>query len=169
MNKQTIFAFLKSARRPVLLKYLESAYRSMNDRQRRKVFAGTVLQPKKAPRIDAARLLRDVRHFHSDSIAGVYYATFMINSKNLMDRPAESMDWCDRFGRFARKAIALTAMGKHKEAAECHRLLHDLMKRVDDGEEMIIFASEAGSWMIPIAKKEWQAAYRTSREAVSKP
>ena len=92
----------------------------------------------------------------------------MINSKNFMDRPAETTDWCDRFDRFARKAIALTAAGQHKEAAECHRLLHDLMKRADDGEE-IIFAIEAGSWMIPIAKKEWQAAYRTSREAVSKP
>ena len=43
------------------------------------------------------------------------------------------------------------------------------MKRVDDDGEEIIFASEAGSWMIPIAKKEWHAAYRTSREAVSKP
>jgi hypothetical protein len=168
MDKQTIFAFLKSARRPVLLKYLESAYRSMNDRQRRTVFAGAVLKPKKAPRIDAARLLRDVRHFHSDSIAGVYYAPFMINSKNFRDRPAETEDWCDRFGRFARKAIALTAAGQHKEAAECHRLLHDLWKRLDDGEE-IIFADEAGSWMIPVAEKEWRAAHRTSREAVSKP
>jgi hypothetical protein len=167
MNQRTVFAFLKSAPRPVRLKCLESAYRSMNDRQRRTVFAGAVLQPKKGPRIDAARLLRQVRHFHSDSIAGVYYAPFMINSKNFMDHPAETRDWCDRFDRFARKAIGLTAMGQHKEAAECHRLLHDLMKRVDDGEE-IIFASEVGSWMIPIAKREWLAAYRTSREAVSK-
>jgi hypothetical protein len=68
MDEQTVFAFLKSARRPVL-KYLESAYRSMNDRQRRKVFAGAVPKPRKEPRIDAVRLLRDVRHSHSDSIA----------------------------------------------------------------------------------------------------
>jgi hypothetical protein len=152
----------------VLLNYLESAYRGMNDRQRRTVFAGAVLKPKKEPRVDAARVLRDVRHFHSDSVAGVYYAPFMIDSKNFRDRPVETEDWCDRFTRFARKAIALTAAGRHTEAVECHRLLDDLRKRLDNGEE-VIFADEVGSWMISTGEKEWRAAYRTSREAVSKP
>jgi hypothetical protein len=50
----------------------------------------------------------------------------------------------------------------------CFAALYELFEAVDAGEE-IIFAEEAGTWMIPFDGKEWLEAYLRSLAATATP
>jgi hypothetical protein len=75
-------------------------------------------------------------------------APFNVNSKDYMEVPQETEEWCHRFARFVTNASNLTARGEHAQAVACFAMLYELLEAADSGEE-IIFAEEAGSWMIP--------------------
>lgn len=52
----------------------------------------------------------------------------------------------------------LSKQGKHTIACKCFELLYKLIFALDSGDE-IIFADEAGSWMIPVNEKNIIADY----------
>jgi hypothetical protein len=85
-----------------------------------------------------------------------------------MDIPEETEDWCDRFARFVAEASKLTAQGNHPQAVACFAALFELVEAADSGDE-IIFAEEAGSWMIPTDQKGWLKSYLTSLAATATP
>jgi hypothetical protein len=167
LDEQIVFAFLAKQKKSVLLDYLRAAFGDMNARQRRAVFAGAVRGPATSA-IDGGRLRKEIDEFHRDSVAGGYYAPFNINSKNFMDVPEETDEWCDRFARLVADASKLTASGQHAQAVACFAPLYKLLVALDRGEE-IIFAEEAGSWMIPAEEKQWLKAYLTSLAATTTP
>jgi hypothetical protein len=166
VNEQEVFACLQKQKKAVLLDYLRDTYRQMTAEQRREVFAHAVRKPKAV--VDADGLRHAIEQFRSDSLARKYYTPFNINSKNWMHRPEQTRAWCDLFGRFVADASLLTAWGEHAEAVACFAMLSDLVEALDSGRE-IIFAEEAGSWMIPRDKKAWLKAYLTSLAATAPP
>src|SRR5205814_2942862 len=103
-----------------------------------------------------------------ESLAGRYYAPFAINSKNFTHVPEETEEWCDRCARLLEEAMLLTAQGDHADAVRCFAGLAALIEAVDCGEE-IIFAEEAGSWMIGVDRAKWLKAYLTSLAATTSP
>jgi hypothetical protein len=50
-------------------------------------------------------------------------------------------------------------------AVACFAILQELLDALNRGKE-IIFAEEAGSWMIPTDEKAWKKAYATSLAAI---
>ncbi len=167
MDEQEVFAYLKRLKKAVLLDYLRAAFQEMNAKQRRAVFTDAIRQPATAT-VDSHQLQHEIDQFSRDSLAGNYYAPFNVNSKNFMDVPEATEEWCDRFARFVADASKLTARGEHTQAVACFVMLHELVEAVDSGKE-IIFAEEAGSWMIPTDKKAWLRAYLTSLAATATP
>jgi hypothetical protein len=167
VDEEQVFAHLQRKKKDVLLEYLRAAYEEMSIDQRRTVFGDLAHKPAKA-RIDGELLWRDVEQFCRDSRARFYYAPFPINSKNFMYVPEETEEWCERFADLARDACRLTDQGDHARAVKCFAALYGLEEAVDAGEE-IIFAEEAGSWMIPIEGKDWLKAYLTSLAATATP
>jgi hypothetical protein len=152
-------------KKSVLLDYLHRAFEEMDDRQRRNVFADAVPGPKNAA-VDGDRLAEELDQFRRNSLARKYYAPFMVDSKNYRHVPEETREWCDRFAGFVRDALWLSERGKYAQAVRCFAVLSELIRAVDEGQE-IIFAEEAGSWMIPADKRVWLKAHLTSLAATA--
>lgn len=139
----------------------------MNGKQQRAVFGDAVPPPVKT-KTDAGKLLADIDKFRKDSLAGEYYAPFNVNSKNYMDIPEETDAWCHLFAQYAEALSKLTARSEHAAAITGFDMLYEVLVALDEGQE-IIFAEEAGSWMIPTDEKVWFRNYLTSLAATATP
>jgi hypothetical protein len=167
VDEEHVFAHLTKMKKAALLEYLRAAFEEMSVDQRLAVFGDLAHKPPKG-RVDGGELWAEVERFRADSLAKYYYAPFEMNSKNFMYVPDETKEWCDHFADLARDACRLTAQGDHATAVKCFAALDELYQAVDAGAE-IIFAEEAGSWMIPFDDKEWLKAYLTSLAATGTP
>jgi hypothetical protein len=167
IDKATVFQLLGRRKKAELLEFLSAAFNEMEEKQRRAVFADLVRESRPA-KVDGGALLKEVQTFHRESLAGNYYAPFMMNSKNYRDIPEETDEWCDRIADLLRQTTQLTGQGDHSRAEKCFSLLFELIEKMESGEE-IVFAHEMGSWMIPVNDKEWIKAYLTSLAATCNP
>jgi len=167
MNKKQVFAFLGDQDPDTLLAFLEAAYKEMNTEQRRAVFGKALKKSKPSP-VDGESLLADVKEFHRESRAGVYYEPFDINSKNYMDVPEETNAWFERVGDLLTQSARLSEQGDHVHAVACFRIVYELIDAMEDGEE-IVFADEYGTWMITVDQKKMVAAYLKSLAATATP
>jgi hypothetical protein len=167
VDEQEVFAHLKKQKKTVLLDYLHAAFEEMTDAQRRAVFADLVRRPANAA-VDADQLRQEIDQFRRDSLARKYYAPFNVNSRNWMHIPQKTREWCDCFARFAEAASALTGRREHAQAVSCFAMLCEVLEAMESGDE-IIFAEEAGSWLIPTDQKVWLKAYLRSLAATATP
>src|SRR5207248_5852684 len=129
VDEQEIFAYLQKQKKAVLLDYLRAAFDVMTAKQCHDVFADAIRPPAKAT-VDGERLRQEIDQFRRDSLARKYYAPFNVNSKNFMDVPEETEEWCDRFARFVADVSRLTAQGKHEHAVACFAMLYELLEAV---------------------------------------
>lgn len=167
MNEQRLFAFLRQQPPSTLLDLLQQAYRQLTVAQRDTVFY-VLYKRLPAPPVNAQELRQRVTSFHADSVAGKYYAPFEVNSKNYTHVPEKTTQWFDLLNDLLADSTQLSAQGQHAMAAECFGLLYDLIKQIEQGEE-IVFADELGMWMLPGDEKPYLAAYVASLAAVSTP
>lgn len=167
MEKKELFTLLKKKNPATLLTLLESAYDIINTTQRRNVFGKFKAEMPKA-KVDPAKLLQQIKTFYDESLKGVYYAPFDINSKNYMNIPEETEEWFDKAGDFLKAATQVSNDGNHQLAVECFDILYQLIDKMIDGDE-IIFADEYGTWMIPGDEKVFIKAYIQSLSEVSSP
>ena len=151
-----------------LLKLLDAAYDRLDQRQRQSVF-GDHLEALRPPLAGGGQqLLREIKRFHRDSLAGKYYAPFMWDSKTYMNVPRETEAWFEELGRLLLASIHLTEQRQPAGAVLCFRLLYELIEALDDGVE-IVFAHELGSWMIPVEERKAIAAYLKSLAPIASP
>ena len=167
MNEKQLFEFLKRQPAQALLAILQQAYREMSVTQRRAVF-GSIVKRVPSSSVDGNELLKRIKIFHNDSLAGKYYAPFAINSKNFTHIPEETEEWFEVLGDLLSDSAKLTVQGDHALAVECFGLLYQLIGHMEKGEE-IVFADELGSWMIPGDEKKYIAAYLSSLAIVATP
>ena len=167
MDKKRLMEFLKKQDPSSLLQLLEVAFDTMTTNQRRDVFARLKLD-EKASKVDEKALLKEVKRFYDESLKGMYYAPFDINSKNFMDIPEETEEWFEKLGDLLGDVVKVSEKGNHKIAIECFKILYELIDKMEDGNE-IIFADEYGTWMIPGDEKIFIKAYLHSLSAVTTP
>jgi hypothetical protein len=167
MNEKQLFEFLKHQSAPALLTLLQHAYREMSVAQRRVVF-GSIVKGVPSSSVNGNELLKRIKIFHTDSLAGKYYAPFAINSKNFAHIPEETEEWFEVLDDLLADSAKLTVQGDHALAVECFGLLYQLIGRMEKGEELV-FADELGSWMIPGEEKKYIAAYLSSLATVTTP
>jgi hypothetical protein len=176
MDKAHILEVLAAQDGSALLGVLSRAYDAMTPEQRWAVFAtyaqdalpASAAGSPTADDVDGARLLAEIELFRQQSLARAYYAPFAMNSKNYRHIPAKTREWCTRMAGLLKDSCLLTDQGDHQHAVACFRALYQLVDAVDSGQE-IIFAEEAGSWMIPSDRRRQVAAYLTSLAAMGTP
>jgi len=162
-----VFEHLEEQDPAVLLEYLQAAYDEMDTDQRRTVF-GEAVKEARPSAVDGEELLAQVEVFRDQSLAGAYYASFEINSKNFMHVPEETNEWFERLGDLLQDSSRLTKQGDHAHAVACFRVLYEVIDAMERGEE-IVFGDEIGSWMIPGDEKQAIADYMSSLAATSTP
>jgi hypothetical protein len=167
VNKKYLFDFLEKQDASTLLQLLDVAFDTLTTNQRHEVF-GKLKIDVKASHVNEKTLLKEVKKFYDDSLRGVYYAPFDINSKNFMHIPEETEEWFEKLGDLLGDAAKVSEKGNHKVAVECFKILYELIDKMEDGDE-IIFADEYGTWMIPGDEKVFIRAYLRSLSAVSTP
>ena len=160
MNETAVLNFLKKQTKAVLLDLLSSAFHEMNSSQKRAVF-GNIIKQIRPSKLDGKKVLKDVKLFYKESLAGAYYAPFDINSKNFSYIPEETEEWFEDLNDHLLSSTQLTDQGDHSTAIDCFSILYDLIGKMEDGGE-IIFADEYGSWMIPGDEKVYIKAYIAS-------
>lgn len=96
-------------------------------------------------------LLRTVRQFHRDSLAGRYYQDFMVNSRNYMEKSRGTETFIAEHSRLVDACLRAEQNGELETAAEGLGLLVDLMREIDRCErDVVFFADEAGSWQVGV-------------------
>lgn len=96
-------------------------------------------------------LLRSVRQFHSDSLAGRYYEDFMVNSHNFMSHSRGTQTFIAEHSRLVDACLQAERNEELETAAEGLGLLIDLMREIDRCERNVVFfADEAGSWQVGV-------------------
>jgi len=164
MDEEALFKILKRQTKATLLELLHSAYYKTNTQQRRYIF-GELMKKSKPSKIIAKDVIKESEKFYEDSLAGLYYAPFNINSKNFSHIPEETEEWFEKLGDLLKSSTQLTKQSEHSSAIKSFQILYELIDKMEDGAE-IIFAEEYGSWMIPGDEKEFLDSYIASLSKV---
>jgi hypothetical protein len=98
-----------------------------------------------------AGLLEAVRGFHAASIRGEYREDFRVNSRNYRQRSKGTQRWIAECQRLLDLCVEASRADGHRETRTAFELLFDLLVRIDDGDDRIVFfADEAGSWQVGV-------------------
>jgi len=121
---------------------------------------GDMLSPSRfeqtGPSVPAKSLLDEVREFHATGVAGEYFDSFDVNSKNCMQKSEGTEEFIADFDRLMNLCIRAAAKPPRTETREAFGLLFDILRRIDDSPDRIIFfADEAGSWQVGV---DWRSA-----------
>lgn len=160
MDEDALFKLLKRQTKATLLELLQAAYHETSTQQKRHIFGELMKKPKPSKAIGQF-VVKESENFYKDSLAGVYYAPFDINSKNFSHVPDETEEWFDKLGDLLKSSTQLTKENEHSSAVESFKILYELIEKMESGEE-IIFADEYGSWMIPGKEADFLDAYISS-------
>jgi len=167
MNKNRLFKHLNTQSQSKLFEMLQLAFDTMNTNQRHDVF-GEIISEIPPSSIDGEEVLTTIEEFYEKSVGRYYYEPFNINSKNFSDIPEETDIWFDEISDYLEDSSKLTDQEDHGMAVQCFKLLHKLIGKMEDGEE-IVFADEYGTWMITGDEKRFVKSHLTSLSAISTP
>ena len=167
---------LRKLKKDDLLQVLHDAYQQLPVSRVVSVFGEYVdLLALESPSTNAkgaapGRLLKAVKRFHVDSLAGQYYESFDVNSKNFMDTSEGTDLWINECNQLFDKCVQLSAKGHHTEARSAMDLLFELLAEIDRGnDEIIFFADEGGSWQVGLDEEKVMSAYFSSLAATATP
>lgn len=159
-----------------LLQVLHDAYQELPASRVVSVFGAYVdLMALESPPTNAkgaapGRLLKAVERFHTDSLAGHYYESFNVNSKNFMDTSEDTDLWISECNQLFDKCVQLSAEGHHAETRSAMDLLFELLAEIDTGnDEIIFFADEGGSWQVGLDDEKVLSAYFSSLAGTATP
>jgi len=100
------------------------------------------------------RLLADVKAFEKASLAGEYYETFNVNSKNYREKSRGTRVWIAECERLLDRCVAQAAAGDPAEVCQAFDIIFALLDRIDeDPDAIIFFADEGGSWQVGV---DWE-------------
>jgi hypothetical protein len=167
VNKEKLFAYLEKQQSSELIKLLDDCYSCMKSRDIRNVFGDLEDRFLTEFKCDGEIILSNICKFMDDSLNGVYYAPFDINSKNFTDVPEETDMWFENLAGFLTESSHLSMQGNHAHAVQCFGILFTLINKL--GSEDIVFADETGMWMLPIREEPCINAYLESAAAILEP
>lgn len=86
-------------------------------------------------------LLNEVRIFVEESMSGIYYEDFRVNSRNFMDLSRGTINFIAEFRRLMQRCIAESEAGDQTEIREAFEMLIKLLDEIDECRDDIIFLS----------------------------
>jgi hypothetical protein len=115
-------------------------------------------------------LLAEVSKFSQESMAGNYYDSFDVNSRNHMDQSRGTINWIDEFLTLMERCINESTTADPSEVIQSFDLLINLLQEIDcDSDSIIFFADEGGSWQVWSSWEELIPAYCQALSAITKP
>jgi hypothetical protein len=97
------------------------------------------------------RLLDEVKRFQKASLAGEYYESFSVNSKNCTEESAGTSAWISEYQRLLERCLGATANAEPVEVRGAMDILFALLDHIDEGhDDVIFFADEGGSWQVGV-------------------
>jgi hypothetical protein len=104
-----------------------------------------------APTAAKATLIEEVGRFAKASLAGEYYESFGVNSKNYTEQSAGTSAWISTFHRLLDRCVTDAKQGDPAEVRQAMDTLFCLLDRIDEcRDDIIFFADEAGSWQVGV-------------------
>jgi hypothetical protein len=96
-------------------------------------------------------LLADARRFEKASLAGEYYESFGVNSKNYTQQSAGTSAWIAEYLRLFDRCVINAKKSNPVEVREAMDILFGLLNHIDKGnDDVIFFADEGGSWQVGV-------------------
>jgi hypothetical protein len=96
-------------------------------------------------------LLADVKAFEKASLAGEFYRSFSVNSRNSMEKSSGTLTRITKFLRMLADGAAKAKKGDSQEVRESMDILFGLLNYINRGyPEIVFFADEAGSWQVGV-------------------
>ena len=96
-------------------------------------------------------LLADVKRFEKASLAGEYYESFGVNSKNYREQSAGTSAWIAEYLRLLDRCVINAKKSNPADVRGAMDVLFSLLNHIDEGhDDVIFFADEGGSWQIGV-------------------
>jgi len=96
-------------------------------------------------------LLTDVKAFEHNSLAGKYYESFNVNSKNYREQSEGTKAWIAECRRLLNRCAAQAGRADPSETCQAFHTIFGLLDRIDDCQgDVIFFADEGGSWQVGV-------------------
>jgi hypothetical protein len=96
-------------------------------------------------------LLMDVKRFEKASLAGEYYESFNVNSKNYTQKSAGTCAWIAEYSRHLDRCVSNAKEPNPAEVREAMDILFGLLDHIDEcRDDVIFFADEGGSWQVGV-------------------
>ncbi|HEV2210564.1 MAG TPA: hypothetical protein VG167_17455 [Verrucomicrobiae bacterium] len=116
----------------------------------RKYFDANQLRPDVEPAM-GPRLLIRVKRFERASLAGEYYQSFMVNSKNYRQQSPGTRAWIAEYLRLLDCCMISARGSDPAEVRAAMDILFGLLDRIDEcRDDVIFFADEGGSWQVGV-------------------
>ena len=104
-----------------------------------------------AEQVKGQGLLADVKRFENGSLAGEYYESFFVDSKNYRQQSAGTTAWIAEFRRLLDRCVVGAKKGQQAEVLEAMHILFGLLRRIDEcREDIVFFADQGGSWQVGV-------------------
>jgi hypothetical protein len=105
-------------------------------------------------------LLEEVRKFHAASMAGAYYESFRVDSRNCMEKSAGTEAFIAEFDRLIGKCSDAAEAGPRFPVREAFELLFGLVRHIDEcHDDVLFFADDGGTWEFGVDWNTTLAAY----------
>ncbi len=117
-----------------------------------------------------ASLLATIRRFHDRSLAGRYFESFNVNSRNFMNKSRGTDTWIAEFLRLVKRCVSTPAAKEPLLVRTAFETLFNLLLEVDEcRDDIIFFADEGGSWQVPVVWDEVLPAWFQTLAATANP
>lgn len=104
-----------------------------------------------AERAPKTSLLTEVKLFEKSSLAGEFYQSFEVNSRNCTQKSTGTTAWIAQCRRFLDRCVASASQDNPAEVREAMDILFGLLSHIDEGrDDIIFFADEGGSWQVGV-------------------
>ncbi|MCK5649176.1 MAG: hypothetical protein KAI22_09870 [Gammaproteobacteria bacterium] len=99
--------------------------------------------------------LKEIELFHKESFDGDYYEYFNVNSSNFTDTTEGTALWISKCEEYFKQCISEASQYPPETLSKILTLLIDLLLRIDEGyDDIIFFADEGGSWQVLVDWKK---------------
>ena len=104
-----------------------------------------------AEQVTKPSLFADVKRFEKAGLAGEYYESFAVNSKNYTQQCAGTSAWIAEYLRLLDRCLINAKNSNPAEVREAMDILFGLLNHLDEGhDDVIFFADEGGSWQVGV-------------------
>ncbi len=102
-------------------------------------------------------LFAAVEKFERASLAGEFYESFNVNSKNFMQKSNGTRAWIAECQRLLRQLVIAEGKEDPADVATALESIFRLLHHIDEGhDDVIFFADEGGSWQVGV---EWRQVF----------